>query len=142
MPECNYANTHSDLAHVGGLPEILVAVNIGTRIQYLLEQGLALTYSAAPIHCCFKSDLVQNSLASVNLFQNVNIQLAYDYPKSMMMGFISLFHGLYIEKGTMPNTYQQGAVFDELGSIPTQINKQAVTETQWDLGQENHMLRG
>lgn len=58
MPESNHANSHSDLAQTGGLPKILVAVNIGTRIHYLFEQGLALTYSAAPINCRFKSDLV------------------------------------------------------------------------------------
>lgn len=57
------------------------------------------------------------------------------------MGFISLFHGLYIQKGTMPNTHQQGALCDELGSNPTQINKQAVTQTRWDLGHETHMLQ-
>lgn len=41
----------------------------------------------------------------------------------------------------MPNTYQQGALCDELGSTSTQINKQAVTETHWDLGQETYILQ-
>lgn len=41
----------------------------------------------------------------------------------------------------MPNTHQQGPLSDELGSTPTQINKQAVTQTQWDLGHETHMLQ-
>lgn len=41
----------------------------------------------------------------------------------------------------MPNTHQQGALCDELGSNPTQINKQAVTQTRWDLGHETHMLQ-
>lgn len=38
-----------------------------------------------------------------------------------MMGFISLFHGLYIQKSTMPHTYQLGALPDELGSTPPKL---------------------
>lgn len=56
MPECNYANNHPALTETGGLPEILVSVDISTRMYYLSEQGLALTYNAAPVDCCFKSD--------------------------------------------------------------------------------------
>lgn len=58
-----------------------------------------------------------------------------------MTGFINLFYGLFMQKGTMPNTYQQGAMFDELDSTSTQINQKSATEILWELGLKTHMLK-
>lgn len=54
-----------------------------------------------------------------------------------MTGFINLFYGLFMQKGTMPNTYQQGAVFDELDSTSTQINQKICHWNPVGVGSEN-----
>lgn len=62
------------------------------------------------------------------------------YPKKHYDGLYKPISWPIYTKGH--NTQQSSTrSSDELGSTPTQINKQAVTETPWDLGQTTHMLQ-